>query len=138
MNVNRVRQLFMTTGCSALALGLATMAFAPSASAAAAAAAASGKDSNSMLSEVVVTATRRAESTIKVPQSIIAYDQRSLDVQSVRSLDDLTSLTPGLDLTRNAEGKRHPGQHLDPRHRRQRPVADDGRLHRRHPGAGTR
>ena len=103
MNVNRVRQLLMTSGCSALALGLATMAFAPSASAAAAAAA-TGNDGNPMQSEVVVTATRRAESTLKVPQSIIAYDQRSLDVQAVRSLDDLTSLTPGLDLTRNAEG----------------------------------
>jgi outer membrane receptor protein involved in Fe transport len=46
--------------------------------------------------ELVVTATRRAESISKVPQSITAYSEQTLDKEGVKNIDDLTRLTPGL------------------------------------------
>lgn len=65
-----------------------------------------GKDAGSggLMQDIVVTATRREETTSKVPQSIVAYSQRTLDAQGIRSFEDLTSITPGVDLSRSAEG----------------------------------
>ena len=54
--------------------------------------------------EIIVTATRRSESETKVPQSILAFDQATLDAKSIRSIDDLSSLSPGLDIDRSADG----------------------------------
>lgn len=54
--------------------------------------------------EITVTATRRSLSTSKVPESIVAYSQQSLDAQGVRSLEDLATITPGVDFSRNNEG----------------------------------
>lgn len=48
------------------------------------------------IGEIVVTATRREESLSKVPLSIVATDQKSLDVQGVRSADDIMRLTPSI------------------------------------------
>lgn len=49
--------------------------------------------------EIVVTAQRRAETLSKVPMSIVAFSQEQLDAQSVRSIDDVVRLTPGLRIT---------------------------------------
>lgn len=54
--------------------------------------------------EIIVTATRRSESSTRVPQSILAFDQKSLDQKSVRSIDDLSSLSPGLAIDRSGNG----------------------------------
>ena len=70
--------------------------------AAAQAAADSGADSDSQLQEVVVSANRRTESIQKVAISVEAFSQEQMDAQGVKSVDDLTRLTPGLSLTRNA------------------------------------
>lgn len=50
--------------------------------------------------EIVVTAQRRGESIQKVPISISAYTQQTLDRQGVRDIQDVVRLTPGLDFTR--------------------------------------
>jgi outer membrane receptor protein involved in Fe transport len=54
------------------------------------------------LDEVVVTATRRQERLQDVPISISVFTQEKMDEQSIRSIDDVTRLTPGVSFTRNA------------------------------------
>jgi outer membrane receptor protein involved in Fe transport len=56
------------------------------------------------LSEVVVTATRREERLQDVPISLSAFSQENLDAQGLRSIDDLTRLTPGVTFQRNGNG----------------------------------
>jgi outer membrane receptor protein involved in Fe transport len=58
--------------------------------------ASSDSGADSLLQEVVVTATRREEPLSKVPISITAYSQDALDHLGVRSIDDLAKLTPGV------------------------------------------
>jgi iron complex outermembrane recepter protein len=52
--------------------------------------------SASEIQEIVVTAQKREQLISKVPISISAYDRAAMDVQGVRSVDDITRLTPGL------------------------------------------
>src|SRR5579871_4214298 len=54
--------------------------------------------------EVVVTATRREERLQDVPISISAFSHEKLDQQGLRSIDDLTRLTPGVTFQRNGTG----------------------------------
>lgn len=54
-----------------------------------------------VLEEVVVTATRREERLQDVPISVSAFSQEKLDAQGLRSIDDLTRLTPGIAFSRN-------------------------------------
>ena len=56
------------------------------------------------IQEVVVTATRREERLQDVPISISAFSQEKLDQQGLRSIDDLTRLTPGVTFQRNGTG----------------------------------
>jgi iron complex outermembrane recepter protein len=56
------------------------------------------------LQEVVVTATRREERLQDVPISVSAFSQEKLDAQGLRSIDDLTRLTPGVVFERNGMG----------------------------------
>lgn len=56
------------------------------------------------LHEVVVTATRRSESALKVPVSVSAFSQQQLDNQGLKEIDDLTRYTPGLRLSRATNG----------------------------------
>lgn len=49
--------------------------------------------------DIVVTAQRRQQSIRDVPISIAALDQKSLDQKGVRSIADLSRLTPGITLT---------------------------------------
>ncbi|MXO66683.1 TonB-dependent receptor [Altericroceibacterium endophyticum] len=51
---------------------------------------------------IVVTATRRAERVSDVPASIAAFSQEKMDDQGVRSVEDLTRLTPGLNFRRES------------------------------------
>jgi outer membrane receptor protein involved in Fe transport len=48
------------------------------------------------LEEVVVTAQRRQERLEDVPVSVAAYSQQTLDAESIRSIDDVARLTPGI------------------------------------------
>jgi outer membrane receptor protein involved in Fe transport len=56
------------------------------------------------LGEITVTATRVAEPLSRVPISIAAYSQETLDREGVRSADDLFALTPGVSFDRNGFG----------------------------------
>ena len=49
------------------------------------------------LEEVIVTATRHAESIQNVPVSVTAYDQTAITQSAISSIEDITRLTPGLD-----------------------------------------
>ena len=53
------------------------------------------------LGEIVVTAQRRTERLQDVPMSIQAFSQETLDQQGVRSVDDLTRVSPGVTFLRN-------------------------------------
>ncbi|WP_159980593.1 MULTISPECIES: TonB-dependent receptor [unclassified Novosphingobium] len=50
--------------------------------------------------DIVVTAQRTEQRLDKVPISISAYTQKQMDAQSVRSIADITRLTPGLTFSR--------------------------------------
>ena len=56
---------------------------------------------NTGLEEIVVTATRRAERLQDVPISVLAFSQEKLDQQGLKSIDDLSRLSPGLNFQRN-------------------------------------
>lgn len=48
---------------------------------------------------IVVTAQRKEQSLNEVPLSVSAYSQERMDLQSVRSIEDVARLTPGLFIT---------------------------------------
>src|SRR5262245_19114467 len=50
------------------------------------------------LQEVTVTATRREESVSKVPISISAYTQQSLDQRGIKDFEDVARFTPGVSI----------------------------------------
>lgn len=52
------------------------------------------------LSEIIVTTTRRQERPQDVPVSITAFTPEQLDAQGLRSIDDVTRLTPGVTFQR--------------------------------------
>ncbi|HTV98624.1 MAG TPA: TonB-dependent receptor [Steroidobacteraceae bacterium] len=83
----------------AMALGLVSGLGFLSAAAAAGDDAATGTGG---LEEIVVTATRRAERLQDVAVSATAFTQEKLDVEGLRSIDDLTRLTPGVTFQRDA------------------------------------
>ncbi|MGC4027683.1 MAG: TonB-dependent receptor [Steroidobacteraceae bacterium] len=56
------------------------------------------------LEEVVVTATRQEVELAKVPISLAVYTQDTMDRQSVRSVEDLARLTPGITFQRSNGG----------------------------------
>ena len=62
---------------------------------------AQGPQGSSQLEEIVVTATRRSELLSKVPISISAYTQESLDARGVKDFEDLVRYTPGVTLDAN-------------------------------------
>ena len=57
-----------------------------------------------VLQEVVVTAQRRRERLQDVPISVTAFNQKDLDKQGLRNIDDLTRESPGITFQRNGAG----------------------------------
>lgn len=57
---------------------------------------------NPGIGEIVVTATRQAQTLNRVPLSIVAKDQEMLDKQGVRSVADVARLTPGITFGQSA------------------------------------
>ncbi len=53
------------------------------------------------LEEVVVTATRRTERLQDVPVSATVFSQEKLDVEGLRTIDDLTRVSPGVTFQRD-------------------------------------
>lgn len=66
--------------------------------------AATASNATSQLQEIVVTSTRSALPINRVPISVVAYSQDTLDKLSVRSVDDIMALAPGVDFNRGVEG----------------------------------
>ena len=62
----------------------------------AAAGAAQAQPQHEEVDEIVVTATRQSESISKVPVSVTALNSASLEVQGIKSMDDLTRVVPGV------------------------------------------
>src|ERR1700722_14070462 len=58
----------------------------------------SNADTSRPLDEIIVTASKRAESIQDVPVSILALDSTALDEHQVASLDDYTKLLPGVSI----------------------------------------
>jgi len=54
---------------------------------------------NLQLDEIIVTAQRRAESLDKIPVSVTAYSQKTMDELHIQTFDDLSSVVPGLALS---------------------------------------
>ena len=52
-------------------------------------------DATGPLQEIVVTATRHEESLSKVPISVTALTQESLDVRGIKDFQDVARFTPG-------------------------------------------
>ena len=59
---------------------------------------------NTGLEEVVVTATKQAESIDKVPISLTALTQAQMDTKGIRTVDDVVRQTPGIDFSRSPFG----------------------------------
>lgn len=55
-------------------------------------------ESGPVLQEITVTATRRAESLSKVPISITALSQDSIDVRGIKDIQDVARFTPGINV----------------------------------------
>jgi len=58
-------------------------------------------DATAGLQEIVVTATRRSELLSKVPISVSAFTQESLDARGVKDFSDVVRFTPGVQLDAN-------------------------------------
>jgi iron complex outermembrane receptor protein len=56
------------------------------------------------IEEIVVTATRQAQSLSRVPVSVSAYSQERMDRQGVKSVDDIARLTPGINFSQGRLG----------------------------------
>src|SRR5882724_274138 len=53
------------------------------------------------LQEIVVTATRREENLSKVPISVSAYTQESMDQKGIKDISDVARFTPGVVVDAN-------------------------------------
>ncbi|CAN7469837.1 TonB-dependent receptor [Phenylobacterium sp. LjRoot219] len=87
-----------------ISLALASASFVAMATAAAAQPAASTSSDDTMLSEIVVTARRKAESLQTVPQTVNAVTGATLEKLNVRQFEDVQSLVPGLNLSGGTNG----------------------------------
>jgi len=66
------------------------------------ASAGSASNDSDEVAEIVVTATRQAQSESKVPISITAITEKDLDVLGAKQIDDIARLTPGLNFSRDS------------------------------------
>src|SRR5450631_2936187 len=94
----RASLLFFGTLMCANLLAAVAVADGASASDTVAPAAAGAAAPAGALEEIVVTATRREESISKVPISITAFSQDSLDQKGVRDFTDIVRFTPGVSI----------------------------------------
>jgi outer membrane receptor protein involved in Fe transport len=89
------------------ALGFGGVALAALLSAQAAMAQAPSEAAGGQLEEVVVTATRQSSNVNRVPLSVSAVTQRSIEQQGVKTVEDLSRTVPGLTFRRTG-GENNP------------------------------
>ncbi|HTI66042.1 MAG TPA: TonB-dependent receptor [Caulobacteraceae bacterium] len=87
--------LFVTTALTSVLVAQGALAQ----EAAASAANAAGSSDVSLLSDVVVTATRQADTVNRVPLSISAVTQKALDQQGIKTVSDLQRSVPALTVS---------------------------------------
>ncbi|WP_022678566.1 TonB-dependent receptor [Novosphingobium sp. B-7] len=58
--------------------------------------------SSGQVGEIIVTATRKAQSLSRVPASVVAKTSAELDAQGVRSIADIAQITPGVSFGQTA------------------------------------
>ncbi|WP_408589884.1 TonB-dependent receptor [Novosphingobium sp.] len=92
----RPSHLHSTTASLAVALASVAIAAASPANAQAQSQAAAADTTAVAPGEIVVTATRRAESLSKVPQSVTALSQTSLDQRGIKDMSGIVRQTPGI------------------------------------------
>ena len=80
-----------------LAIAIAPLAAAWGTSAPAQTPAAEARGAND-LEEIVVTATRRSEALSKVPISVMAINQESMDARGIKDFQDIARFTPGITI----------------------------------------
>ncbi len=99
-DIRHISQVFHGRGrgvCRLLLQGAAVAAVISTPAFGAAQPAASGDaQSGAQLGEVVVTATRRAESISKVPMSVSALTQGNMDIRGIKDIQDVARFTPGV------------------------------------------
>ncbi|WP_260928276.1 TonB-dependent receptor [Novosphingobium sp. 9] len=91
---SRSHRRFLASSCAVLALAGASQATFAADGAAASGAAAAADDNNGA---IVVTAQRRAQSVNDVPLSVAVTDRKEMDQQGIRSISDLSRMTPALN-----------------------------------------
>ncbi len=95
---SRVYLLLMTSALVSVAAGSALAQTAPPA------AASTSRATDDLLGEVVVTATRQADTVNRVAMSIAAVTQTSLDQQGVKIATDLQRIVPSVTVTNSVAG----------------------------------
>lgn len=101
--IKRSIHLIATAAPLAIVVAVSASAFGAS-SAAAQEQGASTADDVPAPGEIVVTATRRAEALSKVPQSVTALSQTSLDQRGIKDISGVVRQTPGIQLDPNGFG----------------------------------
>ena len=61
-------------------------------------------ESASAIEEIVVTARKREESLLDIPESITAISGSNIETQNIKTLDDIGFLIPNLNLSMRADG----------------------------------
>ena len=61
-------------------------------------------ESVSGIEEIVVTARKREESLLDIPESITAISGSNIETQNIKTLDDIGFLVPNLNLSMRADG----------------------------------
>ena len=61
-------------------------------------------ESASGIEEIVVTARKREESLLDIPESITAISGSNIETQNIKTLDDIGLLIPNLNLSMRADG----------------------------------
>jgi len=91
--------LIKASSCGASALSLAVLTILHTAPAMSADATAEAAVEDQGLTEIIVTAEKRSENLERVPASITAFTAKSLDLQGIASVQDMTNFAPGLYYT---------------------------------------
>ena len=93
------KAILLGSTCSLVACFLAQGAWARAEAITAPATGASASEDSASVGEVVVTARRRAEDIQKTPISVSAISHEQIRAAGVRSVQDLTTLVPGVNFT---------------------------------------
>ncbi|HCK15904.1 TPA: hypothetical protein DHW51_17405, partial [Candidatus Poribacteria bacterium] len=60
--------------------------------------------SQGLLEEIIVTARKREENLMDIPESVVAISGLNIDRQNIKSLEDVGLLVPSLNLSARADG----------------------------------